>query len=260
MDLSIFALTNKVAIVTGSGRGIGKGIALGFADVGADVVVAARTAAEIEAVAGEIRDRGRRALAVPTDTRSAEQVKDMVDKAIAEFGKIDILVNNAGGAFGAPFLQISENAWDAVIRENLNTVFLCTKAVVEGMVRQKGGSIINISSLAGQVPYANWSPYGAAKAGVINLTQTLAVELGPHNIRVNAILPAYVETEFLSQRHQENPEMRQRRLGMLPIGRFGKPEDVAATAIYLASEASSFVSGATILFSGGLTYLPAEVR
>lgn len=260
MDLSIFALTDKVAVVTGSGRGIGKGIALGFADVGADVVVSARSAAEIEAVAAEIRGKGRRALAVPTDTRNVDQVKNMVDRAIAEFGKIDILVNNAGGAFGAPFLQVSENAWDAVIRENLKSVFLCTKAVVEGMVRQNGGSIINVSSLAGQVPYPNWSAYGAAKAGVLNLTQTLAVELGPHNIRVNAILPAYVETEYLRQRHEEEPEMRQRRLDMLPIGRFGKPEDVAATAIYLASEASSFVTGATILFSGGLTYLTAELR
>ncbi len=260
MDLSIFALTDKVAVVTGSGRGIGKGIALGFADVGADVVVSARSAAEIEAVAAEIRGKGRRALAVPTDTRNIDQVKNMVDRAIAEFGKIDILVNNAGGAFGAPFLQVSENAWDAVIRENLKSVFLCTKAVVEGMVRQSGGSIINVSSLAGQVPYPNWSAYGAAKAGVLNLTQTLAVELGPHNIRANAILPAYVETEYLRQRHEEEPETWQRRLDMLPIGRFGKPEDVAATAIYLASEASSFVTGATILFSGGLTYLTAELR
>ena len=260
MDLSVFALTDKVAIVTGGGRGIGKGIALGFADVGADVVVAARTAGDIESVAAEIRGKGRRALAVPTDSRKSDQVQNLVDKAMAEFGKIDILVNNAGGSFGAPFLEISENAWDSVIRENLNSVFLCTKAVVEAMMKQKGGSIINVASLAGQVPYANWSPYGAAKAAVLNFTQTLAVELGPHNIRVNAILPAYVETEFLRQRHQEDPVMRQRRLDMLPIGRFGTPEDAAATAIFLASDASSFVTGAHILFSGGLTYLTAELR
>ena len=188
------------------------------------------------------------------------QVQNLVDKAIAEFGRIDILVNNAGGSFGAPFLEISENAWDSVIRENLNSVFLCTRAVVKRMIEQKGGSIINVASLAGQVPYPNWSPYGAAKAAVLNLTQTLAVELGPHNIRVNAILPAYVETEFLRQRHQEDPETRQRRLDMLPIGRFGTPEDAAAVAVFLASDASSFVTGAYILFSGGLTYLTAELR
>jgi NAD(P)-dependent dehydrogenase (short-subunit alcohol dehydrogenase family) len=259
MDLSIFGLANKVAIVTGGGRGLGKGIALGFADVGADVVLCARTAAEIEAVAAEIRGRGKRALALPTDTRYSDQVKNMVDKAIAEFGKVDVLVNNAGGSFGVPFLQMSENAWDAIIRENLNSVFLCTKAVVEGMATQKAGSIINIASLAGQVPFPNFAPYGAAKAGVINLTQTLAVELGPYNIRVNAILPAYVENEYLSQRHREEPELRQRRLGMIPLGRFGGPEDIAAAAIYLASDASSFVTGATILFSGGLSYLTAEL-
>ena len=260
MDLSIFALTNKVALVTGSGRGIGKGIALGFADVGADVVVAARTADDVESVAAEIRAKGGRALAVPTDTRKSDQIQNLVDKAIAEFGRIDILVNNAGGSFGAPFLEISENAWDSVIRENLNSVFLCTRAVVKRMIEQKGGSIINVASLAGQVPYPNWSPYGAAKAAVLNLTQTLAVELGSHNIRVNAILPAYVETEFLRQRHQEDPETRQRRLDMLPIGRFGTPEDAAAVAVFLASDASSFVTGAYILFSGGLTYLTAELR
>jgi len=255
MDLSIFALTNKVAIITGSGRGIGKAIALDFADVGADLVVVARTASEIESVAAEIRDKGGRALAVPTDIRSADQVKDMVERAMAEFGKIDILVNNAGGTFRVPFLQISEGAWDAVLRENLKGVFLCTKAIVDIMVKQKEGSIINISSLAGQVPYANMAHYGAAKAGVINLTQTLAVELGPYNIRVNTILPGYIEVEWFAQLLQEHPEVRERRLQRVPLGRFGKPEDIAGAAIYLASEASSYVTGASILVTGGLTFL-----
>jgi len=255
MDLSIFALTNKVAIITGSGRGIGKAIALDFASVGADLVVVARTASEIESVAAEIRDKGGRALAVPTDIRSADQVKDMVERAMAEFGKIDILVNNAGGTFRAPFLQISEGAWDAVLRENLKGVFLCTKAIVDIMVKQKEGSIINISSLAGQVPYANMAHYGAAKAGVINLTQTLAVELGPYNIRVNTILPGYIEVEWFAQLLQEHPEVRERRLQRVPLGRFGKPEDIARAAIYLASEASSYVTGASILVTGGLTFL-----
>jgi len=195
----MFALTNKVAIVTGSGRGIGKAIALGFADVGADLVVVARTAAEIEATAAEIQSRGRRALTVPTDIRSADQVGNMIERTMAEFGKIDILVNNAGGTFSVPFLQMSEGAWEAVLRENLKSVFLCTKAVVDVMVRQQEGSIINISSLAGQVPYAKMAHYGAAKAGVINLTQTLAVELGPYHIRVNTILPGYIEVEWFSQ-------------------------------------------------------------
>ncbi len=255
MDLSIFALTNKVAIVTGSGRGIGKAIALGFADVGADLVVVARTAAEIEATAAEIRGSGGRALAVPADIRNAGQVGNMIERTLAEFGKIDILVNNAGGTFSVPFLQMSEGAWEAVLRENLQSVFLCTKAVVDVMVRQKEGSIINVSSLAGQVPYARMAHYGAAKAGVINLTQTLAVELGPYNIRVNTVLPGYIEVEWFSQMLEEHPEVRERRLQRVPLGRFGKPGEVVGTAIYLASEASSYVTGACILITGGLTFL-----
>lgn len=255
MDLSMFSLTNKVAIVTGSGRGIGKAIALGFADVGADLVVVARTAAEIEATAAEIQRRGGRALAVPTDIRSAGQVGNMIERTMAEFGKIDILVNNAGGTFSVPFLQMSEGAWEAVLRENLQSVFLCTKAVVDVMVRQKEGGIINISSLAGQVPYAKMAHYGAAKAGVINLTQTLAVELGPYHIRVNTILPGYIEVEWFSQMLEEHPEVRERRLQRVPLGRFGKPDEVVGAAIYLASEASSYVTGACILITGGLTFL-----
>jgi len=255
MNLSVFALTNKVAVVTGSGRGIGKAIALSFADVGADLVVVARTAAEIEAAAVEIRDRGRRALAVSADIRSADQVRNMIERTVAEFGKIDILVNNAGGTFSVPFLQMSEGAWDAVLRENLKGVFLCTKAVVDVMVKQKEGSIINISSLAGQVPYAKMAHYGAAKAGVINLTQTLAVELGPYNIRVNTILPGYIEVEWFSQMLEKHPRVRERRLQRVPLGRFGKPEDIAGAAIYLASEASSYITGACILVTGGLTFL-----
>ena len=254
----MFALTNKVAIVTGSGRGIGKAIALGFADVGADLVVVARTAAEIEATAAEIQSRGRRALTVPTDIRSADQVGNMIERTMAEFGKIDILVNNAGGTFSVPFLQMSEGAWEAVLRENLKSVFLCTKAVVDVMVRQQEGSIINISSLAGQVPYAKMAHYGAAKAGVINLTQTLAVELGPYHIRVNTILPGYIEVEWFSQMLEEHPEVRERRLQRVPLGRFGKPDEVVGAAIYLASEASSYVTGASILVSGGLTFLTPD--
>jgi len=258
MDLSMFGLTNRVAIVTGSGRGIGKGIALGFADVGADLVLASRTTAEVEATAAEIRDKGRRALAVPTDTRSADQVKSLVEKTVAEFGKIDILVNNAGGFFPIPFLQMSEGGWDAVIRENLKSVFLCTKATVDVMVKHVGGSIINIGSLAGQVPYQNQSHYAAAKAGIINLTQTLAVELAPYNIRVNSIVPGYIEVEWFTRMITETPEIGERRLKRIPMGRFGKAEEIASTAVYLASEASSYVTGANILVSGGLTFLVAD--
>ena len=164
MDMSMFALTDKVAVITGGGRGIGKAIALGFGKAGADVVVAARTAADIEETAAEIRGEGRRTLAVPADVRNADQVANLLDKTIELFGRVDILVNNAGGSFQSPVLDLSPNAWEAVVRENLSSTFICSKVIGEVMVRQKSGNIINMSSVAGLIPLPNSAHYGAAKA------------------------------------------------------------------------------------------------
>lgn len=249
MSVLRFALTDRVAIVTGGGRGIGKGIALAFAEVGADVVVAARTVAEIEATAAEIRLLGRKALAIPTDVRQGDQVANMVNKTMEEFGRIDILVNNAGGNFYKPFLELSEGGWDATIKINLKSVFLCTQAVGKIMVEQRRGSIINIASVAGFGPDTLSPAYGVAKAGVINLTQTLGLDWGPYHVRINAIAPGWVK----NPRYQIDEEQRQLRISAIPLGRQGEPSDIAAGAIFLASDASEWVTGATLVMDGGPT-------
>lgn len=258
MDSSLFTLEGKVAIVTGAGRGIGKSIALGLADAGADVVVCARTAADIEATAGEIRAKGRKSLPLPTDVRLAEQVASLVEKSVAELGRIDILVNNAGGSFIASTMDLSEGGWDAIVRENLKSVFLCSKAAARVMIDQKSGNIINIASVAGTASYTLCSPYGAAKAGLINFTTTLAVELAPYNIRVNAIAPGFIATGGLLQLLNAAPgEVKEEEKGGLlpniPLGRYGQPGDIVGAAVFLASDASSYVTGQTLVVDGGLT-------
>jgi NAD(P)-dependent dehydrogenase (short-subunit alcohol dehydrogenase family) len=258
MDSSLFSLEGKVAIVTGAGRGIGKSIALGLADAGADVVVCARTAADIVATAAEIRAKGRKSLPLPTDVRFAEQVASLVEKSVAEFGRIDILVNNAGGSFIAATMDLSEGGWDAIVRENLKSVFLCSKAAARVMIAQKSGNIVNIASIAGTASYTLCSPYGAAKAGLINFTATLAVELAPHNIRVNAIAPGSIATGgFLQLLNAEpgevKPEEKGGLLPSIPLGRYGQPEDIVGAAVFLASDASSYVTGQTLVVDGGLT-------
>jgi NAD(P)-dependent dehydrogenase (short-subunit alcohol dehydrogenase family) len=256
MNLFLFSLTDKVAIVTGAGRGIGKAIALGLADAGADVVVAARTASDIEATASEISDKGRRAMSVPTDVRLNDQVANLVEKAVADFGRIDILVNNAGGYFTKSTMELSEGGWDAIIRENLKSVFLCSKAAAKVMMEQKKGSIISMASVAGLRSYPSNAAYGTAKAGIINLTKTLAMDLAPYNIRVNAIAPGLIATPGMLQLHETDPEGLGVMVSHIPLGRLGQPEEVARGVIFLASDASSYVTGATLLMDGGMESTP----
>ncbi len=255
MSLSMFELTDRVAIVTGAGRGIGKAIALGFADAGADVVVCARTPADIEDTAAKIRDKGRQALAVPTDVRDVDQVTNMVKKTLAHFGKIDILVNNAGGGVGGDpdILRMTFEDWQAAIEKNLNSVFICTKLVVEQMVKQKSGNIINMSSITGTGPFGASPNYSASKAGIISFTQLQAIRFAPDNIRINAIAPGYIKTSSaMAERIENDPEFRKSILDRIPLGRIGQPEEVVGAAIYLASDASSYVTGTTIVVSGAI--------
>lgn len=251
MVLSSFSLTGRVAIVTGAGRGIGKAIALGLADAGADVVVAARTASDIEATAGEITAKGRKALAVPTDVRQSDQVDNLVDKAVAQFGTIDILVNNAGGYFVASTTELSEGGWDAIIRENLKSVFLCSKAAAKVMMGQKKGNIINVASVVGFRAYSSNAAYATAKAGIINFTKTLAVDLAPYNIRVNAIAPGFIATPGSLQLLEVDKGLKA-MVDRIPLGRLGQPEEVAQGIVYLASDASSYVTGQTLIVDGGV--------
>jgi NAD(P)-dependent dehydrogenase (short-subunit alcohol dehydrogenase family) len=248
---ALFSLKDRVAIVTGSGRGIGKAIALGLAEAGANVVVLARTAADVDQTAAEIRGLGREALAVPTDVRLADQIDSMVTASLKEFGRIDILVNNAGASFFSPTLQLSEGGWDALVRENLKTPFLCSKAVAPAMIKQGKGSIVNISSTEGMRSAATCAAYAAAKAGVINLTRSLAVEWAPHHIRVNVICPGFIENPGLPEALEQFPALKA-RLSKVPLARMGKQEDIVGAVIYLASDASDYVTGANITIDGGL--------
>jgi NAD(P)-dependent dehydrogenase (short-subunit alcohol dehydrogenase family) len=247
--LSIFDLTGKVAIITGGSRGIGSAIAKGFAEAGADVLICARKAPDLQVTSSEIKAMGRQCIPIVADVRNEEEVEKMVERALQEFGKVDILVNNAGGTFMAPLLDLSERGWDAVIRENLKSIFLCSKAVAREMIKEGKGSIINMSSVAGIQAYNPSAPYGAAKAGIINLTQTMALQWGPCGIRINAIAPGFIETPGTKDLYTE--EERERRKNLTPLRRVGRPEDIIGAAVFLASNAADFVTGATIVVSGG---------
>jgi NAD(P)-dependent dehydrogenase (short-subunit alcohol dehydrogenase family) len=249
MNLDQFSLDGKIAIVTGASRGLGKAIALAIADAGADLAIASRTEANIQDTAAEIvEQKKRRVLAITADVRYQDQVDNLVSETIKEFGRIDILVNNAGGTFSAPWMTISEGGFDALIRENLKSVFMCSQAVAEKMISQKKGVIINNSSIAGIGCSIFSAPYGAAKAGIISLTKTMAVELGCYNIRVNAVAPGTIITPESLQVAKKYPSSTENT----PLNRMGTPEEVSGAFIFLASDASSYVTGTVITIDGGI--------
>ncbi|MFC1943962.1 SDR family NAD(P)-dependent oxidoreductase [Chloroflexota bacterium] len=261
MVLDKFKLTDQVAVVTGAGRGVGKGIALALAEAGADVVCAARTAEQIEEAAAEVRRRGRRALVVPLDAREAEQMDSLIEKTVAEFGRLDIMVNNVGGSFFSRLIDTSKNGFEAVMRENLTTCFLGSKAAARVMMEHKGGNIINISSRAGQQGTLNVGHYGAAKAAMNNLTEALAWELAEYNIRVNCLCLGPVLTERTQETFKPLKDVYMSDevnvQGRLLIKRFGLPEDVGAFCVFLASEASSWITGKIYEIDGGMRATPA---
>ncbi len=247
-------LRGKVAVVTGAGRGIGKAIALAMAEAGADVVAVARTVSQIEATASEVRAMGRRSLSVPADVCRKADVEHMVQKTIDEFGRIDILVNNVGGAKGAAYdeLEMTEELFDAIFDLNVKSVFLCSQAVARVMIRQRTGSIINISSGASFVPRPRFAHYGASKAAVNHLSRTFATVWGHHGIRVNVVAPSSVATEESAAYRASMPELMNDRLKRIPLGRWGKAEDTATATVFLASDAAGFINGAVLPVDGGL--------
>ena len=256
MAKSPFSLEGKTAVVTGGGTGIGKSIAIEFARAGADVAICSRKLEHLEPVSKAIHDLGRRTFAMAVDVRQEDQVKGMIERAASEWGRLDVMVNNAGASFRSKPEDISINGWNTVIGINLNGVFLGCKWAGKQMMQQKsGGVIVNISSIAGVYGSTMMSHYGAAKSAVITLTRELGVAWGRKGIRVNCIAPGPVETEgYLDVLKQAGPDGKKTydavaaRVGM---GRWGKVEEIAYPCVFLASDASSWMTGETIVIDGG---------
>ena len=251
-----YSLKGKVAIITGASRGIGQAIALGFAEAGADLVVSSRNKKppELEKVAEQIRALGRRALAVPAHVGKKEDIQNLVQKTLAEFGSIDILVNNAGAnPVLSPMVDLDEEAFDKVLEVNLKGAFMMSKAIAREMIKRGSGKIINISSISGLRARADGTgAYCISKAAVNMMTQVMARELAQHNIFVNAIAPGSIRTDF-SRVNWTDPERKAQRIREIELKRFGEPEEVVGLALFLASDASSFVTGEIVRVDGGQT-------
>jgi 3-oxoacyl-[acyl-carrier protein] reductase len=242
-------LRDKVAIVTGGARGIGGAIAAAFGAEGADVAIADRLGAEVAApVIEQIEASGRRVLFVPTDISDEAQVRSMVDRVYAELGDVDILVNNAGTFSQHFFHELPVEEFDRVLSINLRGVFLCTRFVLPRMLERGSGNVINVASQLGQIGGTEMVHYSASKAGVIGLTKALAREVSTKGIRVNAIAPGPILTEMMAE---ETEEWAAQKLSELPIGRFGETYEVAPTAVFLASDESSYYVGQTLCPNGG---------
>ncbi|HKB25359.1 MAG TPA: SDR family NAD(P)-dependent oxidoreductase [Methylomirabilota bacterium] len=241
-------LQGRVTAITGGALGIGRATALLFAAEGAAVAIGDVDVAGAEAVAKDIAGRGGRAIAVGVDVGDADQVQAFVDRVVTEFGRLDVMFANAGIAYSAPFLEHPEAQWHRVLRVNLTGVFLCCQTAARQMVKQGGGRIITTASINGLRGVENLVGYNAAKAGVIELTKTMAVELAEHRIAVNAIAPAQIDTRLTRGLPEE---ARRRRVARIPMGRFGEVDEVARAALFLASDDASFITGHTLAVDGG---------
>jgi len=242
-------LSDRVAIVTGSGRGIGRAIALKLAEVGATVVVSDILAKEAQAVAGEIKAAGGKSLAVMADVSLAADVTRLVEATIKACGRIDILVNNAGIARDQLLLKMSEEDWDKVLDVDLKSVFLCTKAVLRPMVKQRRGRIISLSSIAGIMGNKGQANYASAKAGIIGFTRSIAKEVGSRSITVNAVAPGFIDSEMTRRLEKDWREELEK---LIPLGYLGTPRDVAEAVAFLASDEAGYITGQVLGVDGGM--------
>lgn len=251
--MNIFNLSGRIALVTGGNRGIGFGIARGLASAGATVVIANRKATEGQSAAESLKKEGLNAVAIPADVSNTSSVSALVSKVISDFGRIDILVNNAGVILRKPAEEVSEEEWDYVMNTNLKGLFFCCQLVGREMIRRKKGKIINISSVVSQIAQPQRSVYATSKAGVSHLTRALALEWGKYNINVNAIGPGVTITDINKKYFEEHPEELKKSIDATPKGREAYPSDYVGAAIFLASDASDYVTGQTLLADGGMS-------
>lgn len=249
----LFDLTDRKAIVTGGGRGLGRAIAVGLAQFGADVAIVSRTRSELDETARQITETGRQSLVFPADVSRKEDIQKVVDQVVAQWGRLDILVNNAGVDAAQPAIDYKEEDWDFVIDVNLKGYFLFAQAAARAMKNQGGGVIVNNSSICGDVAIKNIVAYNASKGGVNMMTRTLALEWAPYNIRVNAFSPAYMEAIMpgAASQHDEAKERSIRET--TPLARRGKAEELVGPVVFLASDASSYVTGEVLMVDGGWT-------
>ncbi|MGH2657082.1 MAG: SDR family NAD(P)-dependent oxidoreductase [Actinomycetota bacterium] len=242
---------DKVVLVTGGSKGIGRAIALALAEDGADVALAARSPEPLEKTAREIEERGRRALAVPTDVTDPDQCRALVERVTGELGGLDVLVNNAGGA---PFLSTFEAArlegWEKYFRITFTGAVYCTHAAADALLGREGASVINVASVAAFIASPGLTYYAAAKAALVSFTKTLALEWAPHGVRVNAIAPGFVETD-MNVTAREDPSFHESIRSQIPLGRWGTAEDVAGVARFMASDAAAWMTGSVVVIDGG---------
>ena len=248
----LFDLTGRVAIMTGAGRGLGRTMALGLAAAGADLALASRTASELESLVEEVQALGRRAIAVPTDVTSPDACEALVEAAITRLGRLDIMVNNAGTNVRKSALDITPDEYDFVIETNLKGYFNGARAAGRHFVAQGSGKVINISSILGSVALPNQAAYASSKGAIDQLTKVLAIEWATAGVQVNGLAPTYFETD-LTRPLFEDPERRAFIEERTPVGRWGQPHELAGAVIFLASDASTFVTGQTLLVDGGWT-------
>ena len=245
-----FSLEGKVAVVTGASRGIGRAIALGYARAGAQLVMASRKTVDLEEAAQEVGGLGLLPLVVPTDISRKGDIDNLVSTTITKFGRIDIMVNDPALTIMKPILDIEEMEWDKVMDTNLKGFYLLCRASGLAMRERKTGSIINLTSTLGYKVSKRMPVYSVAKAGIVMLTKALAVELGPHQVRVNAIAPGLANTEFSRDPH-DNEAFQTMRSQQIPMRRIGEPEDMVGAAIFLGSDASAYVNGHVLVVDGG---------